>query len=98
MAASLKQPVVLRICRNAQRMPDGAPMPSELGHALIVLATYWPNIWPSQDTLARDMKISRRAVNYRLRRLEDAGLIVRTQRGDASTRYSLCLRAIRALE
>jgi DNA-binding transcriptional ArsR family regulator len=60
-----------------------------------VLATYWPKIWPGQERLAADMNITRRNVNRRLRDLEDAGLIVRLQRGNRSTLYRLDLRTIR---
>lgn len=76
-------------------MPDGSPMPSGMGHALLALATYWPHIWPGQERLAGDMKISRRNVNRRLKALEDAGFIVRHRRGTRSTAYQLNMRLIR---
>lgn len=58
-------------------LPDGRPMPAHLSHALLVLATYWPHIRPTQDRLARDMKVNRRGVNKRLAELERAGVIAR---------------------
>lgn len=68
-------------------------MPAHLSHALLVLATYWPNIWPSQERLARDMHTSKRNVNKRLDALEEAGLIVRLSSRGRSTRYRLKLNA-----
>lgn len=76
-------------------MPDGSPIPPGLAHTLLVLATYWPNIWPSQSRLADDLNITRRQVNRRLLLLEDAGLILRRQRGQLSTRYVIDLDLIR---
>jgi hypothetical protein len=76
-------------------MPDGSKMPPGLAHTLLVLASYYPNIWPGQHRLADDLKIDRRSVNRRLRKLEDAGLIERYQRGAASTLYRLNLSLIR---
>jgi DNA-binding transcriptional ArsR family regulator len=82
--------------RNIERLPDGSPIPSSLSHALLVLATYYPNIWPSQARLARDMNITPRNVQKRLKALEDAGLIERLHRGrHRSTLYRLDLAAIR---
>ncbi len=77
-------------------LPDGRPMPAHLAHTLLVLATYWPDIWPSQERLAREMHCSRRNVNKRLRELEDAGLIVRLADDGApesrrTTRYRIRL-------
>jgi hypothetical protein len=86
---------VTRSVRDVQRLPDGSPIPSPLKHALLVLATYYPNIWPSQERLAGGMGIKRRGVNVRLRALEDAGLIVRHRRGVRSTAYELDLNLIR---
>ena len=94
MAASLTE--TIRAVRDVDRMPDGSPMPSSLGHALLVLATYAPHIWPSQSRLAVDMNINRRNVNKRLRALEDAGFIARCQRGERSTAYQLRMGVIRA--
>ena len=85
----------IHAARSIRSLPDGSPIPSPLSHALIVLATYWPNIWPSQERLAEDMNVSRRSVNRRLRQLEAAGLIRRQQRTDTSTRYWLKFAAIR---
>jgi hypothetical protein len=62
---------------------------------LLVLSTYWPSVWPSQERLARDMKVSRRHVNRLLLALEKAGLIVRKRRGYSSTLYHLKLQTIR---
>jgi DNA-binding transcriptional ArsR family regulator len=82
--------------RNIERLPDGSPIPSSLSHALLVLATYYPKIWPSQARLARDMNITLRNVQKRLKALEDAGLIFRLHRGrHRSTLYRLDLKAIR---
>ena len=82
--------------RNIERLPDGSPIPSSLSHALLVLATYYPKIWPSQARLARDMNITLRNVQKRLKALEDAGLIFRLHRGrHRSTLYRLDLNAIR---
>jgi hypothetical protein len=86
---------VIAIVRRARFLPDGRKMPSGLAHALLVLATYYPNIWPGQHRLAEDMCIDRSNVNRRLRKLEDAGLIERFQRGEASTLYRLSLSLIR---
>jgi biotin operon repressor len=86
---------VTRAVLDIQRMPDGSPIPSSLKHALIVLASYSPNIWPSQALLARDMSITRPNVNKRFRLLEDAGLITRRRRGRRSTIYYLNLKLIR---
>jgi len=65
-----------------------------------VLATYYPNIRPGQARLAVDLGVNRGNVNKRMRRLEDAGLISRVQRGrwrgQVSTLYRLKLAAIRA--
>jgi DNA-binding transcriptional ArsR family regulator len=86
----------IRAVKNIERLPDGAPIPSSLSHALLVLATYYPNIWPSQARLAVDMNITPRNVQKRLRALEDAGLIVRLHRGrQRSTVYRLDRRTIR---
>jgi DNA-binding transcriptional ArsR family regulator len=82
--------------RNIERLPDGSPIPSSLSHALLALATYYPKIWPSQARLARDMNITLRNVQKRLKALEDAGLIFRLHRGrHRSTLYRLDLNAIR---
>jgi biotin operon repressor len=87
---------VINAARSARWMPDGSPMPTSLAHALLVLATYYPHIWPAQHRLADDMSVSRSNVNKRLRRLEDAGLITRFHRGRAiSTVYRLNLRVVR---
>jgi hypothetical protein len=86
---------VMRDVRDIQQLPDGSPIPSSLKHALIVLAAYYPNVWPGQELLARDMSIHRRNVNRRLLALEDAGLIVRHRRGMDSTLYRLDLDLIR---
>jgi hypothetical protein len=86
---------VMRSVRDIQQLPDGSPIPSSLSHTLVILATYYPNIWPGQELLARDMNIHRRNVNRRLLALEDAGLIVRHRRGMDSTLYRLDLELIR---
>jgi DNA-binding transcriptional ArsR family regulator len=86
---------VIKAVRAVQRMPDGSPMPPSLGHALVILATYYPHIWPSLDRLAADMKITRRGLTKRLAALEEAGLIRRHQRTGTTTEYRLNLRAIR---
>lgn len=86
---------VLGVVKAATRMPDGTPMPASLSHALLVLASYWPHIWPGQERLAADMCVSRRQLNRRLRLLEDAGLIVRHRRGTLSTAYQLDLKRLR---
>jgi DNA-binding MarR family transcriptional regulator len=81
----------IRAAMAIDRLPDGRPMPSYLSHTLVVLATYWPNIWPGQERLAHDPHTSRRNLNKRLRQLEDAGLIVRLTRDGRSTVYRLRL-------
>jgi hypothetical protein len=86
---------VTRAVRDMRRMPDGSPMTTSVKNALLILATYWPNIWPSQKRLAGDMSIKRRGVNVRLLALEDADLIVRHRRGVRSTAYQLDLNLIR---
>ena len=87
---------VLTAVKAVRSMPDGSPMPLGLKHTLLVLATYWPDIWPGQERLAVDLSVSRRNVNKRLRKLEDAGLIFRLRRGrNQSTVYRLKLGAIR---
>jgi len=87
---------VIAAARAIERLPDGTPITPALGHTLLALASYWPNIWPSQDGLARDLKIHRRNVNRRLAALECAGLISRRKRKDTTTTYTLDLKAIRA--
>lgn len=84
-------------CRSIQRLPGGRRIPIELAHTLLVLATYWPNIYPGHERLAGDLKIKRRQVSNRLKALEDAGLVTRQRRTGASTRYWLKLRTIREL-
>lgn len=83
----------IRAVLAIDRLPDGQPMPAHLSHALLVLATFWPNIWPSQERLAHDMHVSKSQVNRRLDALEDAGLIIRLVRsgGKQSTLYRLRL-------
>src|SRR5262249_1099052 len=63
---------------NAARELDLDP---DAKHAALVLASYWPNVYPSVARLARDMGISERAVRLRLRKLTDAGLIESEHRG-----------------
>lgn len=89
---------ILVAVRDIERMPDGTSVPPELAHTLLVLAMYWPRIWPSQEALAAQLKIEARGVNKRLRRLEDAGLISRRPGGKGrNTRYGLALKLIRSL-
>jgi biotin operon repressor len=76
------------------QLPDGSPIPTGLKHALMVLATYWPNIWPSVDRLARNMGIGERAAQKRLRELEQAGVITRQDRPGRTSRYRLNLPAL----
>lgn len=85
----------IRACRHIERLPDGSKVPPGLAHTLLVLASYYPNIFPGQYRLAADLKVNRRNVNKRLRILADAGLIVRTRRGWLSTSYELNLSLIR---
>jgi biotin operon repressor len=85
---------VLRDVLAIERLPDGSSMPAHLKHALLVLAVYWPKIWPSQTRLAREMGISERQLNRRLRELEDAGLISRSVKTGCTTRYRLILGAV----
>ena len=85
----------INAARAIRSMPDGSKITPALAHTLLVLATYYPNIFPSQETLARDMSVSRRQVNRRLRPLEDARLIFRSRREGSSTVYRLNLGAIR---
>jgi DNA-binding transcriptional MocR family regulator len=79
---------------EAIRRAKAIAVPPHLSHALLVLATYYPNIWPGQERLAQDMHVSRATVNRRLRELEERGLIVRRKRrkGAMSTTYRLELR------
>jgi DNA-binding IscR family transcriptional regulator len=89
----------MRAARDIHCLPDGSPIPHGLKHALLVLASYYPNVWPSQHRLAADMGIDRRNVNRRLKTLENAGLIGRLYRGpNRSTLYRLDLQAIRACD
>lgn len=70
-------------------LPDGKPMPPHLSHTLVILASHWPNIWPGVDSLARELHVTERAVQYRLRRLEDMKLIWRVRRKQATTVYRI---------
>lgn len=86
----------VRAARSIKFMPDGTKLSHGLKHTLLVLATYYPNIWPSEARLADDLGITRGNVVKRLRALEDAGLIARQYRGrNTSTLYRLRLRTIR---
>ena len=87
----------IRAVLAARQMPNGTPMPSHLKHTLLTLAVHAPNIWPGQHRLADEMCVTRDAVNKRLRRLEDAGLVTRIRRsgGSRSTLYFLNLGALR---
>lgn len=86
----------LRLCRSIKAMPDGTPIKPHLAHTLLVLATYYPNIWPGHDRLAADMKVSRRALVDRLAELEASGLIWRVRRGPwRSTVYGIRFGLIR---
>lgn len=88
----------LNAVKAVRSLPDGSPCPYGLKATLIVLATYWPNIFPGQERLAVDLCISRANVNKRMRRLEDAGLIVRVRPDrweGVSTLYRLKLATIR---
>ena len=69
-------------------------MNSTTKHALLVLSTYWPNVWPSQARLAADMGVSRSQVIRRLQVLVDAGLVSRTRRWNNSNVYALDIEAI----
>ena len=87
----------IRAARDIECLPDGSEISHGLKHALLVLATYYPYIWPSQTRLSADLKITRANVNKRLKALEDAGLISRLRRGrNRSTLYRLNLETIRA--
>jgi biotin operon repressor len=86
---------VIRAAKAIRTLPDGSRASRSLKHALLVLACHWPNIFPSQQTLADEIGVSRRYVNELLRDLEDAGLIVRQRCGYHSTQYRLNLPAIR---
>ena len=86
---------VIDAVRSIRRMPDGSPISTPLKHSLLVLGTYWPQIHPSQERLARDLGVSRSTVNARFRVLEGAGLISRRKRYRATTAYGLSLTLIR---
>ena len=89
---------VLNAVKAVRSLPDGSPCPHGLKATLIVLATYWPQIFPGQERLAVDLCITRANVNKRLRRLEDAGLVVRVRPDKwegTSTLYRLKLAKIR---
>lgn len=86
---------VINAVRAIQTMPDGDEVPNTLKHVLLVLASYWPRIWPSQSRLVRDLHVSQRSLNRYLSTLEGAGLIARTRRGYTSTAYALNLPLIR---
>lgn len=85
-------PEVLSACRNVTSIPAGPK------HALLVLASYWPHVFPSQARLGKDMGVDRSNVNRRLRALVDAGLVVRHPGGPGRpTVYVLQLDVIRGL-
>jgi DNA-binding MarR family transcriptional regulator len=87
---------VVAAVKAVRSLPDGSPATPSLKHTLLVLATYWPNIWPSQHRLAVDMGVNHGNVNKRLGKLEAAGLIYRLRRGrNVSTVYRLRLGTIR---
>jgi hypothetical protein len=54
-------------------------------HALVTLATYWPNVYPSTERLRSDMSRSRSVTLDLLRRLEARGLMTTRQRGNGRT-------------
>lgn len=83
-------PDVLSACRGVDGIPSGAK------HALLVLASYWPHVFPSQSRLGQDMGVDRSNVNRRLKALTAAGLVVRHSGGPGRpTVYELQLDAIR---
>lgn len=68
-------------------------------HALLVLASYYPNIFPPQKRLAENMGASRSSVNRWLAELERAGLITRRRGGQHyATHYLLHPSLIRKRE
>lgn len=83
----------IRAAKEIDTLPNGQPMTMPLSHALVVLASYWPNIWPSQERLAREMHCSRRHVNRLLGELEESGMIVRLPASGRTTRYRICFGA-----
>lgn len=87
---------VLNACRQVSRLPDGNPIPEGLKHTLLVLATHYPEIRPTQKQLAAEIGVHVRNVSRRMAELERHGLISRTPgRSHKATFYGLKLRAIR---
>jgi hypothetical protein len=40
--------------RSIQSLPDGRPIPKSAAHLVLVLATYFPKVFPCQARLAAD--------------------------------------------
>lgn len=76
-----------RHAREAVSLPDGRPIPQHLKHTLLALATYWPEIRPTLESLVRDTGLSRQTVTDHLRELADLDL-VRTHR-EGRTAYRM---------
>ena len=54
-------------------------------HALLVLASRWPYIFPGVDRLADEMGVTHRSAERRLARLTELGYLTTTRRGDGQT-------------
>ena len=78
---------------EAARAAAGIDLPPHLSHTLVVLALFWPDVRPTQDHLARLLKIQVRGLNKRLATLEQMGRIRRIPGATGrATVYHLNLR------
>lgn len=78
---------------EAARAAAAVDLPPHLSHTFVVLALFFPDVRPTQDQLARLLKIKPRALRDRLTELERLGRIrrVRGHTGRATV-YRLILR------
>lgn len=76
----------IRMVRQLTHAPGGEIIPSRPKATLLALATYWPNIFPSLETLARDLGVGRASVGRWLHELEELGLVVTEHRGRGAER------------
>lgn len=87
---------VVNACRDIERYPDGTKMPSPVRHALLVLATHWPNIRPGLERLAVEMGISESQVARRIQPLVNAGIVTKHHRFNDTVIYVINLDAVSA--
>jgi DNA-binding transcriptional ArsR family regulator len=85
----------LRHVREAGELSDGRPLPGRLKVTLLALASYWPVIRPTLETLARDTGLQRKTVVAHLSELVELDVVTTKYEGRTAYRMLNLDRLVR---